>query len=852
MKAYGSKRLPVPVELLSIAVDQMSAGVAITDMAGNVLYANRVLAEMHQFSAAELIGKSFSVFYAPEHQPAFLEAYSQVCENGVFQVEILHHRRDGSSFPALLQQSVLKNLADKPIGILWAVTEAHQPVRRLRPPVRKAAGNPSGHIGFKGGPEKDPGESERMQAVVRESEDKLLTSLNGILAGVVIVQEERVAYLNPRAVEIMGYEHPVEVLGRIFWDLVHPDDRALVRDRGLRRAAGEHPPSRYEFRFLRRDGTVRQVEIKSSATIYRGRVALIGNFLDVTDTRLAQRALQHELEVNTALAGVAAALMGSTHDIGRIAALVLEQAKRLTGSEHGYVSAIDPATGENVGYTLTEMAPGQCSIPGRRIAFAPEPDGRYPGLWGHALTTGKPFYTNDPGRHFSARGLPQGHIPLERFLSVPVLVDGAPAGQIALANPRKAYIDQDLRAIERLGDLYAIALQRNQMEQERETLRERLTSAQKLEAIGTLARGIAHDFNNILGAILGHAQMISERREEISAGAEHAAQIIQACLRAKDVVKQILSFSRDGEGEKCAIDLSPILEEALKLVRSSFPASIEVRYHLPRDVGMVMADPAQIHQVAMNLFANARDAMEGSGGVLEVGLAPATQDQQSFIEFPDLPPGRYLKLVVSDTGHGMDPATRARIFEPYFSTKDAAKGTGLGLAVVHGIVKKYGGAISVSSAPGCGTTFRIMLPVVPSEPRKEIPPPAEAPRGCGRVLFVDDEQALADLAERMFAYLGYQAVVHTDPMEALEAFRTDPSGFDVVVTDLTMPHMTGDRLAREICAIRPGMPVVICTGYSYTAITDDLKTIGVDELLIKPLTLADLGAGIQRAVKRPA
>jgi signal transduction histidine kinase/ActR/RegA family two-component response regulator len=443
-------------------------------------------------------------------------------------------------------------------------------------------------------------------------------------------------------------------------------------------------------------------------------------------------------------------------------------------------------------------------------------------------------------------------VPIERFLTVPVVTANRPVGQIALANPGRDYTDQDLRAVERLGGLYGLALQRHRMEQEREKLQNQLLRVQKLEAVGTLARGIAHDFNNILGAILGHSQMIPERLKSGQDVAENAEQISKACLRARDLVRQILSFSRNGNPERRPINIGHVVKEALRLVQSSVSGFIDVRYLIPADIDPAMADPSQIHQVVMNLCTNARDAMEEKGGTLEVSLAQVDLKGTDAGGFPNLLPGRYARLLVRDTGDGMDKATLAQIFDPFFTTKEVGKGTGLGLAVVHGIVKSHGGGIAVSSAPGQGSTFSIMLPLMEKSADPDDEPREPVVKGSGRVLIVDDEKGLAQIVERMLVYLGYQAVSRTCPQEALDLIKKDPRAFDLLLTDLTMPVMTGERLAGEVRAIRPDLPVIICTGYGEQTVQLKLTRFGDAQVLLKPVEMRDLAAALRRALPRPA
>jgi two-component system cell cycle sensor histidine kinase/response regulator CckA len=374
-----------------------------------------------------------------------------------------------------------------------------------------------------------------------------------------------------------------------------------------------------------------------------------------------------------------------------------------------------------------------------------------------------------------------------------------------------------------------------------------LQQAQKLEAIGTLAGGIAHDFNNIIGVITGCAELslLDVSKEDLIY--RHLKQILNAGQRATDLVQQILTFSRQKDPDKRALKISTVLKEVLKMLRASLPATIEIKQNIAPDSGMVLADPTQIHQVLMNLCTNAAHAMRKNVGVLEVMLTNVDLTSENVNKCVDIKPGAYVKLTVSDTGTGMDRNIIERIFDPYFTTKKAGEGTGLGLAVVHGIISQYGGAIEVQSEPGKGTTFHILIPRIDHEqemaPKKDF---GELPKGSETILFIDDEKGLVDLAKKMLEYLGYQVVSSTSSIEALRLFMEGPDRFDLVITDMTMPHMTGDKLSGEILRIRPDIPIMLCTGFSEMISEDKAKSLGIREYILKPLLMNTLSEKIRK------
>jgi signal transduction histidine kinase len=385
-------------------------------------------------------------------------------------------------------------------------------------------------------------------------------------------------------------------------------------------------------------------------------------------------------------------------------------------------------------------------------------------------------------------------------------------------------------------------------EEEKLKLEKQLIRAQKLEAIGTLAGGIAHDFNNILGAIIGYTEMaLFEMRKE-SIEAYNLEQVLRASHRAKDLVRQILAFSRKDDRDKKLVKLDHIVKEAIKLLRASLPVSIEINLEVGEDLGLIQADPSQIHQVVMNLCTNAWHAMEEEGGELKLYLAKVQLTGENLTQYPDAGLGSYTKLTISDTGHGMSKEVMERIFDPYFTTKDQSKGTGLGLAVVHGIVRGHDGHIRVRSDPGKGTTFEILFPLSEGEDNAERKGTPKLPHGKERILFVDDEELLVELGKQMLNHLGYTVRSTMNPNEAIEIFREAPSEYDLVITDMSMPGMSGKSLAESLKKIRPDIPVAICTGFSNQVNQENFREMGIQALLMKPLTIENLSETIRKVL----
>ncbi len=384
---------------------------------------------------------------------------------------------------------------------------------------------------------------------------------------------------------------------------------------------------------------------------------------------------------------------------------------------------------------------------------------------------------------------------------------------------------------------------------ERKRLQKELHQAQKMEALGTLAGGISHDFNNILSAIFGYIEMAEMHIEKPDKLQRDLGEAFKGAKRAKDLVKQILTFSRQREFEAKPIQPRLVIKEALKLMQPSLPTSIQLRQDVQSE-SLVLADPTNIHQVIMNLCTNAYHAMEGREGMLDVTLTDCELDESFTKSRPEIETGKFIKLSVSDNGHGMTQETLDKIFDPFFTTKAEGKGTGLGLAVVHGIVKDCKGTITAYSELGKGTTFNVFLPVVQKELAEEEQVALQLPEGSESILFVDDEEVLLNIGEEMLTELGYQIVTMSDPVAALNLFKENPQQFDILISDITMPEMSGVELVKEIKALRPDMPIILATGFSANITEDSIKDIGVARLLMKPLIKKEMVTAIREVLDK--
>ncbi len=382
---------------------------------------------------------------------------------------------------------------------------------------------------------------------------------------------------------------------------------------------------------------------------------------------------------------------------------------------------------------------------------------------------------------------------------------------------------------------------------DRNKMERQLRHSHKMEAVGTLAGGIAHDFNNILAAIVGFAEMALHHLPEKNRAGMDLDQVLKAAYRGEALVDQILAFSRQNERGRKPTRLKYIIKEVLKLLRATLPVTIELQYNMESDA-TVMADPTQIHQLMMNLCINAANAMREKGGILQITLSSVIIDSARAEEFPDLSSGLYIELMVSDTGSGIDPKIVDRIFDPFFTTKKLGEGTGMGLSVALGIVKSHAGEIFIDNIPGKGCTFHVLLPAVKEVTEKTADQNRSIPTGNERILFVDDEEALVEMAKKMLNSLGYEVVAEKNSIQALEVFQKDPFKFDLVITDQTMPHMTGYNMAEQLLCIRPDIPIILCTGFSETVPPEKALKLGIREYIKKPLNRRLIAETIRSAL----
>lgn len=647
--------------------------------------------------------------------------------------------------------------------------------------------------------EKEVVSFKQIEASLRESEATLRSIFRAAPTGIGMVCDRVIQQANERLCKITGYTRE-ELLGKSARILYGTDEEFEYVGREKYAQISERNTGTVETRWQRKDGTMIDV-LLSSTPIDSNDLSIGVTFtaLDITSRKQAEEDLRESEE----------------------------RYKSLFKNNHSIMLLIDPESAN-----IVDANPAAVSFYG----------------WSYeALTCKKIFDINTLAEEQVFGEMEKAKMEQRKqFYFRHCLASGEIRDVEVYSGPIKVHGKELLYSI-----VYDIT-SRKKAEEEKAALEAQLLHAQKMESIGTLSGGIAHDFNNLLGIILGNAELAMEDVPEWHPAKDNINEIRTASLRARDVVKQLLSFGRKTDPKKRPVKLVQIVEDALKFLRSSIPTSIEIHQNIPNDTdNTILADSTQINQVMINLFTNAAHAMEDTGGVITIGIQNVYLDQVSAPFYPDLLPGNYIKLTVSDTGTGIDHEIKDRIFDPYFTTKEVGKGTGIGLSVVHGIVKSHNGAISVDSKFGKGTTFNILFPVAEEEAVIETESVEKLSTGNERILFVDDEKSMAEIGRRRLERLGYQVEARTNPIEALELFRAAPDQFDLVITDMTMPHITGDRLLKEILKIRPDMPTILCTGFSEKIDEEKAKKIGVRQYIEKPFDKGKLSGLVRKVLDNP-
>ncbi len=535
----------------------------------------------------------------------------------------------------------------------------------------------------------------------------------------------------------------------------------------------------------------------------------------------------------------------------------LEAGVKVTNSKIGYIYLCSEDETELYLHAWSKDVMPQCRVetyPDKYLVA-------HTGLWGEAIRQRKPIITNDYASSQLRKGYPKGHVPIIRHMNLPVFDNKKIVLIAGVGNKENDYNQEDVQQLSLMMDGMWHILKRKQTEEalkksnenlkndlvKRKALEKQLRQAHKMESIGTLAGGIAHDFNNIISSVIGYTELTMGEVKKDSLAYENLTQVLSAGLRAKELVKQILTFSRQDETEPQPVLLRPMVKEVLKLIRVSLPEIIKIDQKIVGDP-LIMADPVQIHQVLMNLCTNAGYAMEENDGVLTIDIQTIEIEKTDRVPIDDLKPGPYVRLKVSDTGCGMARHVQQRIFDPFFTTKKRGVGTGMGLSVVHGIVAGVGGSISVYSTPGNGTCFTVFFPAIERRLKNESRPREDLPAGSENIFIVDDEQPIVKMYSQILSSLGYQVSSTVSSLEAVKMFERRNDQIDLIISDTDMPDLTGLQLAEKIMEIRSDIPIIMCSGFisnKNAAIAEDL---GIKAYLSKPVLMNELSRVVRNVL----
>jgi len=647
------------------------------------------------------------------------------------------------------------------------------------------------------------------------------------------LDDGRILEANNAAVEEYGYGRE-ELLSLTIQDIRAPGTRDLT---SAQMAEASASGILFETVHRRKDGSFFPVEVSSRGATIAGVQTLISVVRNSTNRKRAQDALrQSERRWATTLASIGDAVI-ATDTEARIT-YMNAIAEDLTGWT--MAEALERPVGE-VFNIVDEYSRQEVPNPVARALK----DGVIVSLANHTVLLrrdGREIPIDDSGAPIREQ---EGKIT-----GVVLVFRDITARRAAGEALRKAHAELERRVEERTAELQEAYDRLMTETKEREAAEAQLRQAQKMDALGTLSGGIAHDFNNILAAIIGFTEMVRNRLPEGGRDAHSLDRVMEAGLRGRDLVKQMLTFSRKGELEKRPLQLSHMVKETMKLLRASIPTTVSIKVDAKSDTGMILGDPVQMQQVLFNLCANAAHAMREKGGILGIQLSAETVTEEDGRP-QGLKAGPYMKLVVRDTGCGIAPEIMDKIWDPFFTTKKPGEGTGLGLSVVHGIIKQHDAAITVESEVGKGCAFTAYFPRISDAPSAVPASQDIIPTGDERVLFIDDEEALVDMGKELLAELGYRVVATTSSAEALALFEAGPARFDVIITDQTMPDMTGAALAKAMRALRPDIPIILCTGFSHSVNAETAETEGINAFVMKPVTKRELATAIRRVLTRP-
>ncbi|QTA81522.1 Two component system response regulator/histidine kinase, PAS domain-containing [Desulfonema limicola] len=638
---------------------------------------------------------------------------------------------------------------------------------------------------------RDISRRKQMEKALRESESQFRSLAESTASGIFIIQGHRFKYVNPSGENISGYSKN-NLVKKTYRNIIHQDFHAVIKKLIDKIVSNEKFCIRDEIKIITQNGTEKWIDMTITPIKFEEHTGILVTAFDIT------RAKQVEQELRES-----------------------EKRYRLFFEE------------DLTGDYLTD-------IDGRILACNPA----FAKIFGFSSV--KEAVKHDASQFYSSFEKRKEFLELlqkeKKLEYYEIELRDKNNKQIHVIENAIGIFNEKNELVNMKGYIFDIT--------ESKKIEKQLRQSQKMEAIGTLAGGIAHDFNNILVPIIGYAEMAllqhvtSEKREK------YIKEILKAATRAKELVHQIVTFSRQNECKKMPLKIQFIIKEALKLIISSLPATIKIIQNIDDNCGPVNAEPVQIHQIIMNLCTNAYHAMEKTGGKLEIGLSEIYMDNNRLNMESGIKEGTYLRLTVSDTGCGMDEKTMSRIFEPYFTTKEKGKGTGLGLAIIHGIVKSYNGDIRVYSEVQKGTTFQIYLPRIFSKEADKQIENNFLQTGSERILLIDDELPIIEMGKEMLENLGYKVTAFKNGIEAAEIFEHNPENFDIVITDQTMSCITGIELAEKLLKIRADIPIILCSGFSEMVTSANIENLGICSYLMKPVSTQDMSTAIRKAIEK--
>ncbi|WP_414665019.1 PAS domain S-box protein [Horticoccus sp. 23ND18S-11] len=789
--------------LLRAVFDVLPDSIYVKDTESRFLMANTACAQhLGAASTADVMGKTDADFYPPEMAVRFRATELAVLAGqAVRNREGTFVRPDGSRVVILTTKIQLRDAQGNVVGILGTAREITE---------RKIA----------------------MQAL-RESEERFSRAFRSSPAAIAISRRRDLINIEVNDAFLRLFECTrEEIVGRTLIQAGLLREETVQSLRSQLTVTGE--VNNVELPVFSRTGRPLHVAVSIRVLELGGEPCSLATVVDITERKRA--------ETRTAVQHAVTQVLADGAPLSETGRRIIEIVCQRLGWDTGELWLTDPTNRmlQCADIWQVPAAPLDAFVTASRTLTWRKGQGVPGAVWSSNAPVWIPDVTVD--ERFVRRDLAT-QAGLKSGVGVPVRLRGDVIGVLNFFSVRSHPVDADL-----LATFAAIGLQIGQFV-ERKRLANQFRQSQKMEAIGTLAGGIAHDFNNVLGAIGGYTELARMQTRDNPEVVEYLQAVSEGCRRAADLVRQILAFSRQQEQQRKLMQLWPIVDEALKLLRAAIPSTITFETAVAHRGPAVLADPTQIHQVIMNLATNSAHAMRDAPGRLSVTLEEFAVTEALAAIHPGLHAGPYLRLTIADTGHGMDAATLERIFEPFFTTKAPGEGTGLGLAVVHGIMQAHDGVVTVQSEPGQGTRFDLYFPAHLS-PTPESPEAGqETPRGQGeRILVVEDEIPLALMVKAVLQRLGYVVDLHTNPVEAVKALRTGPQQYDLVLTDLAMPGMTGTDLARQMLELRPDLPIVLTTGYSATLTPERARALGLREMVLKPLMSHALGDLVHRVL----